>query len=92
MTIGEVLGTVICTVTAPSLADMRLNAVRVYEDGKPVRVAVAGGKAKADIGEFVYLMSAQEAAHSFGVYPETVDCAVIGRVEDVNPACRFGRY
>ena len=91
MHIGEVLGTVTCTVTAPTLADLPLKAVRIYEKGQPMGVAVAGGTVDASNGEFVYLMTGREAARAFGVWLETVDYAVIGRVEDVHPGFCCGR-
>ena len=91
MHVGEVLGTVTCAVAAPPLTDIRLKAVRVYQNGQPAGVAVAGGAVDAANGEFVYLMTGWEAAYAFGVWPETVDYAVIGRVEDVHPGSCYGR-
>ena len=92
MDIGEVLGTVKCSATAPPLADIRFKAVRVYTNGQLKGIAVAGGAVDADNGEFVYLISSREAAKAFGTWPETVDYAVIGRVEDIHPElCCFGR-
>ncbi len=91
MHVGEVLGTVTCAVTSPPLADIRLKAVRIYDKSRPMGVVVAGDTVDAANGEFVYLMTGREAVYAFGVCPDTVDYAVVGRVEAVHPGSCWGR-
>ncbi len=47
MLIGEVLGNVDCTVKNEELQGLKLKVVRLYSDGRPDRVVVAGDSSVA---------------------------------------------
>jgi microcompartment protein CcmK/EutM len=83
MDVGEVLGTVKCSITVPWLENSHFKAVRVYKKGQAAQISVAAGAVEAGNGEFVYLVTGQEASKAFGSLPRAVDYAVIGRVDDV---------
>ena len=85
MTIGKVVGTVVCTVKHPALAGVKLLLVRQYTRGKPGEVAVAvDATGTAGEGSMVYMISSTEAASALRRGRIPVDLAVMGIVDIYN--------
>ncbi len=85
MTIGKVVGSLVCTIKYPSLEGIKLLLVRQYTNGKPGNVVVAADSVcSAGPGSMVYMISSTEAASSLRRGPIPVDLAVMGIVDTYN--------
>ena len=85
MQIGEVIGSVVCTVKDENLQGIKLKVVRMYENGKPGKVVVAADAIRTSgNGDFVYLISSKEAAMAFRQDLMPVDVAIMGFVDEYN--------
>lgn len=63
MTLGRVVGTVVCTAKAPSLTGVKLMIVRKLVDGVEADSVVAcDATRQAGVGDTVYLIGGKEAA------------------------------
>ena len=86
MQIGEVLGSIVCTIKDDYLKGMGLKIVRLYENGKPVKLVVAGDALwTSGNGDFVYLISSKEAAIAFHKELMAVDLAIMGFADEHRP-------
>lgn len=86
MTVGKVVGKLVCTPKYPTLTGVKLLLVRQYgADGKPDKLVVAADSiCAAGPGNVVYLISSSEAAASFRCGPIPVDLAIVGIVDGYN--------
>ena len=85
MTLGRVVGTVVCTPKHAALNGIRLKLVRQIIAGKPAGLVVAADSIEAaNTGSLVYMLRSSEAAATFrrGLVP--VDLAIVGIVESYN--------
>ena len=63
MNIGKVVGSVVCTVTTPSLEGVKLLVVRQIVNGEEKGLIIAcDGTRQAGIGDIVYMIGRKEAA------------------------------
>ena len=63
MTIGRVVGSVVCTVKTPTLEGIKLLVVRVLDGEKEKELVIAcDGTRQAGIGDTVYMIGRKEAA------------------------------
>ncbi len=83
---GRVEGSVVSSVKDERLTGIKLLAVRLVENGEDKKLVVAADATRqAGIGDFVYMISRQEAAMMFNIKPyPPVDIAVVGFIDDYN--------
>ena len=85
MTVGKVIGNVVCTPKHPALSGIRLLLVRQYVSGKPKGLKIAGDPLHtAGPGSFVYMVDSSEAAAAFHRGKVPVDLAVVGIIDSYN--------
>ena len=86
MTVGKVVGNVVCTPKHPLLSGIKLMLVREYADGKEAGLVVAADAIRsAGEGHMVYMIDSTEAGAAFrtgGLVP--VDLAIVGIVDQYN--------
>ena len=84
MYIGQVIGTVVCTVKDPSLTGIKLLIVQPLDDSRNPKgdpIVAADGIATSGVGEFVYLAGKKEAAYPFPGHFAPVDAAIVGFID-----------
>ena len=85
MTIGKVVGKVVCTPKHEALTGIKLLIVRRYVAGKPADLLIAGDSLRqTGVGEFVYMVDGTEAGNTFrsGLVP--VDWSIVGIIDHYN--------
>ena len=85
MTVGKVVGSVVCTPKHDALSGVKLMLVRRYVAGKPAELLVAADSVQtAGPGNFVYMVDSTEAAASFRRGKIPVDLAIVGIIDQYN--------
>jgi microcompartment protein CcmK/EutM len=85
MLTAMVEGTVVATVKDPRLLGIKLLVVRMMEDGKPGKLAVAADQTRqAGNGDFVTCVPAKEAALIFDAPQPPCDLAITGFIDEYN--------
>lgn len=85
MTVGKVVGSVVCTPKHEALSGVKLMLVRRYVAGKPAEIVIAADAVQtAGPGNFVYMVDSTEAAASLRRGKVPVDMAIVGIIDRYN--------
>ena len=85
MTVGKVVGNVVCTPKHPALSGIKLMLVREIAGGREAGLVVAADSIRsAGNGNLVYMIDSTEAAASFRAGLVPVDLAIVGIVDSYN--------